>query len=118
MAEETLITLATTILAAIYALYQRYQNKQVIDYFTPDTNVTVAPKQVPKRSFMMSDSVRDFLTGGESLEDQEYMSRQIDDAENAGLEKYRVYFSKGYYVIEWGQISGGKHIDARDYDGQ
>ena len=107
MDEATLVTAITTIAGVLWGLYQQHQKSQVINYFDPDSTVTTPPSGVPKRSYVMSDSVKSFLLKGESLADQAAMTKQIDEAEDAGKWRYQIDYSKGYYIIEWGQISGG-----------
>ena len=88
-------------------VYAQGQTQEVQDFFDPDSPVTTPPSGTPTRSYVMRDSVRAFLICGESASDQAVMLDQVNRAEAAGEIRYVVKYSKGYYEIEYGQITGG-----------
>jgi len=110
---EQMIPILIAIITAIIAWYKNKEAKTAVaetqnvqDFFDPDSIVTTPPENTPKRSYLMSDSVRQTLIAGESIEDQNKMLKQVEDAESAGILEYAVYYSKGHYKIQYGQIRG------------
>ena len=115
---EQLATILIAIIGYLVAYYQKQktataqaETQAVQDFFDPASAVTEVPANTPTRSYQMSDSVKQFLLVGETAQDQATMEAQIIEAEAAGKIKYTVTYSKGYYIIEYGQITGGAKGD-------
>ncbi|MDV0441584.1 hypothetical protein [Methanorbis furvi] len=115
---NNLYELIMAVVAAVAALIAWIKDKQakneaayadeVQKYFDPaDNTVQAPPEGTPKRSYTMSDEVKNFLIFGESEEDQRKMLEQVREAEAKDLCEYRVSYSRGYYNISYGQIAGG-----------
>lgn len=102
-----IVEIIIAILGYILAYLKNNEVKNVQDFFDPESPVTTPPKNTPTRSYKMSDSVKAFLICGESAADQAEMLRQVTEAEAVGDIDYIVSYSKGYYVIQYGQITGG-----------
>ncbi|WP_319377770.1 hypothetical protein [uncultured Methanocorpusculum sp.] len=84
------------------------ETNNVQKFFDPnDTTVMTAPAGTPTASYTMSDAVKNFLTDGESAEDKASILDQVLKAEQAGYVDYKIHYSRGTYLISYGQISGG-----------
>lgn len=110
---EQIITVIIALIMALIAWYKNEQTKTAVaetqnvqDFFDPASEVVEPPEGTPERSYKMSESVKQVLIAGESVADQEKMLRQVENAEEAGKIDYIVYYSKGYYKIQYGQIRG------------
>jgi hypothetical protein len=117
-AETTqIVELLIALIAAIIAWWQMQQKKdaqndlkQTVAFYDPkDQTVTSAndlPPEVvlPGRSYLMDESTKRWITVGETAEDQQTILNQVAAAETNGLAQYRVLYSKGWYVIEYGLI--------------
>jgi len=111
---EQLITLLIAIASALYAWWQRRQaaaataeKEQAIAFFDPASPETIPPASVPMRSYVMSDSVKQFILQGHPAATRAAIEEQIIDAEEAGKIRYTITYPGGYYVVEWGQVAGG-----------
>lgn len=110
---EQLIPILIALITAVIAWYKNKEAKAAVaetqnvqDFFDPDSVVTIPPANTPKRSYLMSEGVKQALIAGETIEDQNKMLKQVEDAESAGILEYMVYYSKGHYKIQYGQIRG------------
>lgn len=111
---EQIITLLIAIVSALYAWWQKRQaaaataeQEQTVAFFDPSSPVTTPPASVPMRTYVMSDSVKQFVLQGHDAATRASIEEQIIDAEEAGKIRYTVTYPGGYYVVEWGQIAGG-----------
>ena len=85
---------------------QRTTN-QVLSYFdATDDTVTIAPPEVPGRSYKMSDSTKRWLTFDHSPVERESLLRQVAEAEAERLDTYTITVPAGWYDIEYGLIKG------------
>ena len=77
-------------------------------FFDPsDTSVMVPPVGTPERSWKMAESTKGFLLAGHTAEEKADILEQVSAAETAGLVDYKISHPNGYYIISYGQISGG-----------
>jgi hypothetical protein len=120
--ESDLITLLTTLAAAIMAIYEWYKAQQANKttaathaFYDDDSPVVAIPQGTPTRNYKISDAVKGFILHGHSIEDQASIVDQITAAEAKMDEtgkyfEYTIRWSKGWYLIAWGQIktSGGE----------
>ncbi|MCK9591850.1 MAG: hypothetical protein M0Q91_07570 [Methanoregula sp.] len=85
----------------------KQETKAVVSYFTPgDDSVTVAPAELPPRSYKMSDQTKRWLTFDHPAEEQEMLLRQVAEAESEGLAAYTITVPSAWYDIEYGLIKG------------
>ena len=103
---QQIITILVALLGYILAYLKTNEIQNVQDFFDPESPVITPPKKTPTRSYLMSESVKQMLIVGETPADQATMLKQVEEAEDAGKIKYVVTYSKGYYQIEYGQITG------------
>ena len=114
--ESDLITLITTLLAAIWAIYEWYKaqqaNKTIATtqaFYDDDSTVVEIPQGTPTRNYKMSDAVKNFILSDHTIADQASIVDQITAAEAKMDEtgkyfEYTIRWSKGWYLIAWGQI--------------
>jgi hypothetical protein len=114
--ESDLITLITTLLAAIWAIYEWYKaqqaNKTIATtqaFYDDDSTVVEIPQGTPTRNYKMSDAVKNFILFDHTIADQASIVDQITAAEAKMDEtgqyfEYTIRWSKGWYLIAWGQI--------------
>lgn len=112
-----MIPLLTALFAALMAIYKWYEAGQekaaIVAFFDPaitHTIATVPPKvaaQIPPRTYLMNDDLKRFLIHGESPTDSALIQAQIAAAEAAGLVKYEIQYSLGFYRIEYGLVASG-----------
>lgn len=78
---------------------------------TPGTMQSVDPviiQTLPVRSWIMSDSTKQWLTFDATPENRTLILSQIAAAEGNHLTSYQINFAGGYYLIEYGLQYGGK----------
>jgi len=112
-----LIPLLTALMAALYAIFKWYQEKEktaaVINFFDPAVTHTVAQipatvvADIPRHTYEMNNDLKQFLLHGETPTDQALIQAQIAAAEMAGELKYEIHYSLGYYRIEYGLVASG-----------
>ena len=114
--ESDLITLITTLLAAIWAIYEWYKAQQANKtitatqaFYDDDSTVVEIPQGTPTRNYKMSDAVKNFILFDHTIADQASIVDQITAAEAKMDEtgqyfEYTIRWSKGWYLIAWGQI--------------
>jgi hypothetical protein len=114
--ESDLITLITTLIAAIWAIYEWYIAQQANKttattqaFYDDDSPLVDIPADTPTRNYKMSDSVRDYILFDHTVADQASIVDQITAAEAKMDEtgkyfEYTVRWSQGWYLIAWGQI--------------
>ena len=114
--ESDLITLITTLIAAIWAIYEWYKAQQANKtttatqaFYDDDSTVVEIPQGTPTRNYKMSDAVKNFILSDHTIADQASIIDQITAAESKMDEtgqyfEYTIRWSKGWYLIAWGQI--------------
>jgi len=113
---EALIALALAIWAIIQsrkATTAQNTTKEVISYFIPgDDSVTVAPAEIPGRSYLMSNDTKRWLTFDHSPIEQESLLRQVAEAETKRLDTYTITVPSAWYDIEYGLLKGSGKTEA------
>lgn len=82
------------------------ETAKVIDFYDPKTGNAPVPAKVPGRSYLMNEETKKYLTTGMNAEDAAKALQQVAEAEAAGKTDYYVFWSEGYYHVEFGLISG------------
>lgn len=82
------------------------ETTKVIDFYDPKTGNTPVPAKVPGRSYLMNDETKRYLTNGMNAEDAAKALKQVAEAEAAGKTDYYIFWSEGYYHVEFGLLSG------------
>ena len=111
---EQILTLLIALASALYAWIQKRQaatataeQEQTVAFFDPESPVTTPPASLPRSTYTMSESTKQFLLAGHDSVTQAAIEGQVLAAEEAGKTRYTVSFPNGYYLIEWGTIVGG-----------
>ena len=114
--ESDLITLLTTLLSAIWAIYEWYKAQQANKtttatqaFYDDDSTVVEIPQGTPTRNYKMSDAVKNFILSDHTIADQASIVDQITAAEAKMDEtgqyfEYTIRWSNGWYLIAWGQV--------------
>ena len=114
--ESDLITLITTLLAAIWAIYEWYKAQQANKtttatqaFYDDNSPLVDIPAGTPTRNYKMSDAAKNFILFDHTIADQASIVDQITAAEAKMDEtgkyfEYTIRWSQGWYLIAWGQI--------------
>ena len=114
--ESDLITLLTTLLAAIWAIYEWFKAQQANQtttatqaFYDDNSPLVDIPAGTPTRNYKMSDAAKNFILFDHTIADQASIVDQITAAEAKMDEtgkyfEYTIRWSQGWYLIAWGQI--------------
>ena len=114
--DQEIITLITTLIAAIAAIIEWYRERKataqaayIQEFYDDESPAVDIPQGTPTRNYKMSDAVKEFILHGHSVEDLSAIIEQITAAEarmdaTGQYFEYTIKYSHGWYVIAWGQI--------------
>ncbi len=89
--------------AVIESTHAKQATENVLNFFDQtDDIVTVAPPEVPGRSFKMSEESKRWITSDRSPEERESLLRQVAEAESKRLGVYQISVPSVWYNIEYG----------------
>lgn len=101
---------------SIYAVWQRngrvaaeVKTNQVINFYDPESEVTVPPVALPARSYLMNEETKNWVLTGHDALNQMSLLQQIAANESSGKLHYFISFSDrggGFYEIEYGLMRG------------
>jgi hypothetical protein len=111
---ESIIAFIAAAIAAFIAWWQNRQKKEVINFYSDPVQIPEAQtisqavlSQLPTHSYKMGEATKRWLTFDATIENKASILKQIEQAENQGLTKYRINFAGGFYDIEYGLQYGG-----------
>ena len=114
--EQELVTLITTLIAAIAAIIEWYRERKataqaayIQEFYDDESPAVDIPQGTPTRNYKMSDAVKEFILKGHTVDEQATIIEQITAAEARMDEtgqyfEYTIRYPRGWYVIAWGQI--------------
>jgi len=111
---ETMFSLLLAVLMAIIAWWKAQQKNDIVAFYSDPIAVSDKSKapmpvllNVPARSWRMSESTLHWITFDATPENKVLIFKQVKDAEEQGLTRYRINYTGGYYDIEYGLQYGG-----------
>jgi len=109
MSPESIAAFIFALIAAMWAYYQSWQKKQVIQAFTvgtPEAKDPAIVAKLPDRSWKMDEGTIRWLTFDASPENKKVILEQIALHESLRETEYIITFAGGYYQIEYGLLKG------------